>query len=395
MKLRICRSATVPFFLHHHLRSQIQATVAAGHDVTLISSDGPEMSALRQSTAASFCMIDMARTISPWRDIRSLWRLYRHFRHARYDIVHSTTPKAGLLCAVAGWLANVPIRLHTFTGQPWVELHGMTRVLAKAADWLTARLNTMNFADSSSQRDFLVSMGVCRLGKVSVIGSGSLAGVDVRRFDRGLVQRSFQNMREHLAIADDAIVIVFVGRLVRDKGVVELVHAHQALRKQYADLKLVLVGPQEPDRDPLPAEVIQMIEQDDSIFSVGYTDQPEAYLVGADIFCLPSYREGFGNVVIEAAAVGVPAVGTDIVGLRDAIVHEKTGLLVPAKNVEALKNGLARMLEDSTLRQYFGEQAHARATSLYDCNSVNQLLLDEYEMLAKKCLKNKGNTDRY
>ena len=332
-------------------------------------------------------MIDMARTISPLRDIRALCHLYRHFRHARYDIVHSTTPKAVLLCAMAGWLANVPIRMHTFTGQPWVELRGVVRVLAKAADWVTARLNTLNFADSPSQRNFLVSMGVCRSDKIAVIGSGSLAGVNVRRFDREIVQKSFQNMRERLDIRDDAVVIVFVGRLVRDKGVVELVHAHRALRMRYANLKLVLVGPQEPERDPLPPEVIELIEQDESIYMVGYTDHPEAYLVGADIFCLPSYREGFGNVVIEAAAVGLPAVGTDIVGLRDAIAHGETGLLVPAKNVEALTDALAQLVDDSTFRQQLGMQAHTRALKLYDSDSVNQLLLDEYQVLAKAHLQ--------
>lgn len=381
--MRICRVATVPFFLQHHLRAQIRATVDAGHDVTLVSGDGPEVVGLKELSGVRFEQIDIPRTVSLWRDCRALWELFLLFRKERYDIVHSTTPKAGMLCAIAGAMARIPIRMHTYTGQPWMELSGPLRWVAKTGDWLTARLNTMNYADSFSQRDFLITQGVVQMHKISVIGAGSLAGVDSGRFDLARWRDKVSGLRKQLGIAESAVLITFVGRLTRDKGMSELIQAFVRLERRQDEAMLLLVGPQEPERDPLPQNVLRHIREHPSILEIGYSNEPEKYLAMTDIFCLPSYREGFPNVVIEAAAMGIPTIGTDIVGLRDAVVDGVTGLLVPAKNVDALAQGLNRLIENAVLRQEMGTRAQARVHQRFDSRQVIAAVLKEYDRLIK------------
>jgi len=385
--MKICRVASVPFFLQHHLREQICATANAGHQVTLIAGDGPEIAALEHLPSIEFVLIDIARQISPWRDLRALWRLYLHFRQSGYDIVHSTTPKAGMLCAIAGLMAGVPVRLHTFTGQPWMELHGLKRFVAKAGDWVTAHLNTMSYADSISQRDFLIEQGITSSSKMAVIGRGSLAGVDVVRFDETPWQDQGTELQKQLGITKSTVVITFVGRLTRDKGVSELVEAFSQLIQSGKQCVLLLVGPQEPDRDPLPSATLAKIAENPMIIATGYSDMPEKYLAVTDIFCLPSYREGFGNVVIEAAAMGVPTVGTDIVGLRDSIENGETGLLVPPKTTDELAAGLRLLIDDPDLRGKMGERARSRARREFDSRKINADVLEEYERLAQLHLR--------
>src|SRR6266513_798149 len=324
--MRIVRLATIPFFLLHHLRSQIDALVAAGHEVILISSP-----------------IDGA----------------------------------------GAFLARVWVRLHTFTGQPWLELSGPTRWLSMASDWLIARLNTHCYADSPSQRDFLITEGLCRAESISVLESGSLAGVDLSRFNSGPLTARAQKCRETLAIPPTARVVLFIGRVTRDKGVAELADAFFRIKAVDSEAYLVVVGPTEPKRDPLPSALLQALESDDRIRMTGYDPEPEKYLAMADLLCLPSYREGFGNVVIEAGALGVPTVGTRIDGLRDAVVDGVTGLLVPPKNAAALAGALASLLKNEPKRKQMGNAARERVRHLFDSRVINRRVLEEYERLLK------------
>ncbi|HKB60706.1 MAG TPA: glycosyltransferase family 4 protein [Gallionellaceae bacterium] len=377
--MKIARIATVPFFLYSHLREQIAATAAAGHEIVLISSAGPETEWLRTIPGVRFTEIDIPRKIAPLRDLRALWRLFLFFRRERFDIVHSTTPKAGMLCAVAGWLARVPIRLHTFTGQAWVELGGMARLLAKGGDWLTAHLDTQCYADSFSQRDFIVSEAVGTAKHIHVLRAGSLAGVDLARFDLDRWAGGRVALRRALNIPEGAKVIAFVGRLTRDKGMGELMAAFNQVSAQLPCV-LLLIGPNETADGSLSHAAGQ--GQDENVRLVGYTPEPERYLAISDLLCLPSYREGFGNVVIEAAAMGVPSVGTDIVGLRDAIVNGETGVLVPPRDVASLAEAMLALLTDDARRRTMGERARQRAVSAYDAATVNAAVLAEYRRLA-------------
>ena len=385
--MRICRVTTVPFVLRHHIGSQIQATIAAGHEVHLISSPASDFEGSSdgdpQFGRARFHPIPIARNLSPLADLRSLLALHRCFREIRCDIIHSVTSKAGLLCALAGFTARVPLRLHTFAGQPWSGRTGPIRWISKVCDWLIARLNTGCYADSESQRAFLIKEGVAQDRHIRVLGAGSIAGVDLVRFSATRFDR--KQARADLAIPAQAMVIVFVGRISREKGVGELTAAFEQLNQSHpGQLSLLLVGPFETGRNALAPETRQILDHHDAIKVIGYTDKPEDYLAMADILCLPSYREGFGSVIIEAAAMGVPAVATRVTGLVDAVVEGETGLMVPPCDVDALAGALARLRDDAGLRQRMGAAARDRAYRLFDAAVVNQLVIDDYESLASK-----------
>lgn len=380
--MKIARLATVPFFLYNHLRNQITATIEAGHDVTLISSEGPETEWLKKISGVKLVTIDIPRKISPTRDIIALWKLFRFFRKEKFDIVHSTTPKAGMLSAIASRLAGTPIRLHTFTGQAWVEMSGLLRIIAKAGDWLTARLNTLCYADSHSQMNFIVEERVCLSHRINVIGAGSLSGVDLSRFSPDRWKDSRKHILQEIGIPPDSLVISFIGRITRDKGVNELLSAFALLRDSGFSCTLLMIGPVE-NSDGSFSDTLT-VKSDPAVRFIGYTQEPERFLSVTDIFCLPSYREGFGNVIIEAAAMGVPSIGTDIVGLRNSIVNGETGILVPTQNVKALEHALKTLLTNENKRKEMGSKAQARARQMFSSECVTKALLEEYARLHRK-----------
>ena len=378
---RICRVVTVPLTFATLLRDQVRHVVAAGFDLTLVSSPGPQLAQVAEESGARAHGLPMAREMSPSGDVAALGALTRFLWHERFDLVHSSTPKAGLLLALAGVAARTPIRLHTYTGQPWVELRGPMRWAAMNADRAVGRLDSHLYADSESQRRFLVSHHIVPAARIRVLGAGSISGVDIRRFDPDTRRHDGQRTRDELGIGHDAVVIAFVGRVTRDKGIREIVAAFTQLAGERTDLHLLLVGPQEPDRDPLPPETRHEITSNQRIHAVGFTDTPERYLAAADLFCLPSYREGFGSVVIEAGAMRLPSVVTRVTGLVDAVVDEDTGVVVPPKDIAALTEALRRLVTNPELRVRMGEASRARALHSFDADLVNGLVVAEYRRL--------------
>ena len=377
--IRIARISTVPFFVVAQLKHQIELLGKLGARIAVVTSDEPELALLEGLTGVNCVPIDIPRSISPWRDLQALIRLFLFFRRERIQIAHSTTPKAGLLTALAAFLARVPVRLHTFTGQPWVTMHGAKRWVARASDKLIGSLNTRCYTDSESQRQFLVAEGVVDAGRLFVIGAGSLAGVDMQRFDsKRFSSDQCKALRQSLAIPDDAPVLLFMGRITVDKGVRELLQAFEMLKAAASDAHLVFVGRFDSESGVAGAIMPGDIGRLRDTHVVGYTETPESYLAIADILCLPSYREGFGTVVIEAAAMGVPTVGTDIYGLSDAVVHGETGLLVPPRNVAELASALARLLADKSLRTNMGAAAKRRAQAVFDADEVSRLVAKDY-----------------
>lgn len=380
--VRIARISTVPFFVVSQLRRQIAMLGEQGALVTVVASEGPEMSLISRIDGVRVFPIDIPRSISLWRDLVALMRLFIFFKRERFEIAHSTTPKAGLLIALAARFSGVPIRVHTFTGQPWVNISGPRRWLARASDKIIGRLNTRCYTDSESQKQFLVQQGIVDAKRLFVIGDGSLAGVDINRFNRErFSQMQCTELRDFLGLPEDAPVLIFVGRVTADKGVRELLQAFQVIKKNGSRAHLVFVGPFDNERaTDLTISPNDVTDIPDTHL-VGYTDNPEAYFAIADILCLPSYREGFGTVVIEAAAMGVPTVGTNIYGLSDAIVDGETGILVPSRSVFELANAITQLLTDDTLRKKMGAAARRRAVSSFDAAVVNQKVADEYSML--------------
>lgn len=378
-KLNIARVSTVPFFVLTQLKSQIEALSSSGMQVTVIASHDEMSDKLASNKNFTYVPVNIERAISPSKDFFSLIALSRAFKKFKFDIVHSTTPKAGLLSAIAGYLTKIPVRLHTFTGQPWVTTTGIKRSVLMFCDKIIARLNTHCYADSASQRDFLISSGIVNANKISVIGAGSLAGIDLERFDpcRYSVDE-LRVLRGDLNIPENGKILLFVGRITPDKGIGELLSAFSNIVKDNRNVFLVFVGPFESVGENIVNKIDEASVRG-NIRTVGFSSEPEKYMALADLLCLPSYREGFGTVVIEAASMGTPAIGSNIYGLSDAIVNGKTGVLVPVRDSEALKEGILCVLNDINLLSAMGVAARTRAIRDFGSKTSSELLMKEYK----------------
>ncbi len=382
-KKRICRISNIPFFFCHHIRSQIEASVKAGFEVHLICSDGPGADKLKTMSGVIFHPVEITRKISLWKDLLSLWKLYTYFRVMHFDIVHTATSKAGILGAIAGKIAKVPIRLHNFSGQPWISLAGNMRHIMIALDRWIVKLNTRCYSDSRSQINLLSSYNICNPSQVHVLGEGSIAGIDLQRFDPEIWSKRREQICISLKLPTGRKVITFIGRITIEKGILELIEAFDSLTKEGSDTYLIIVGPIEKERFPIPPRVLEIMKSHPRIRFVGYSNEPERYLSISDILCLPSYRESFGISVIEAASMGVPTVASKVTGLVDSVINGETGILVPPKDSISLKQALLNLLNDNEMRKLMGRKAQARARHFFDQNIINSYVIQEYENLLK------------
>lgn len=371
---RLCFVTVNHLPLNAFLAMPIARLVEAGWEVTVAvnPADGPVAASIREH--ARIVAVPIVRPIRPLTDLRALWRLWRFLRAERFDIVHSVAPKAGLLTMLAAWGARVPVRLHTFTGQVWATRTGPLRWLLRMLDRVIAGCATALLTDSFSQSDFLIAEGVVGRARVHVLGQGSICGVDTARFAPDAVAR--REVRAQLGIAASACAILFVGRLHPEKGIAELLEAFCGLAATRPEVHLVLVGPDE-GAEPFLAQAGP--DSAARIHRVGLTPAPQHYMAAADIFCLPSYREGFGLTLIEAAAAGLPAVATRIYGVSDAVLDGSTGLLVPPRDATALRAALAQLADNADLRARMGAAARARALADFEQQRVLDAWLAFYE----------------
>lgn len=378
--MRVCFVVANTFALNAFLATPIEMLAAQGWDITVALStrDGEIVDSIRRHSEVVH--LDIRRDIAPLADLPVLWKLWSLCRRKRFDVVHSITPKAGLLAMTAAILARVSVRMHTFTGQVWITRKGMFRRLLQWIERYVATCATHVLADSPSQRDFMVSHGIVRRPKLEVLADGSICGVDTVRFRPRPETRA--ERRTALGIPDDALVLLYVGRLHPDKGLGELGRAFERVAKRHARVHLVLVGPDEGGLARIDAGVI---EGRDRVHVVGCVADPEMYMAAADILCLPSYREGFGMSLVEAAAAGVPAVATRIYGVTDAVKDNVTGLLVPPRDPEALAGALERLVTDGELRARFSAAARERAMRLFSKDVLSHAWKDLYERQLGRC----------
>jgi glycosyltransferase involved in cell wall biosynthesis len=307
--------------------------------------------------------VEIRREVAPVSDLVATAKLWNFYRTRKFQAVVTVTPKGGLLGMMAAWLARIPVRIHWYTGQVWATKTGLSRAALKLLDRLTAMCATHVLADSASQRNFLVKEGIMRSGKISVLGCGSISGVDTDRFCPDAQAR--QRIRVELQISDDALCLLYMGRMKKEKGVPDLLDAFRQLRKEFVNLHLLLVG---PDEEGLLTDSAM-----DGLQVVGYTKKGDAYMAAADIICLPSYREGFGSVIIEGAACGLPAVASRIYGVTDAVVENVTGLLHPAGDIASLTDALRLLASDERLRKELGNNAYERAVADFNADHVEEL----------------------
>lgn len=380
--LRLTHVMTVDLTLLF-FRGQIGFMRRHGVSPRMVASPGPHLEEFGARNGVPVLGIPMLREISPLHDLVAVARLWRHFRRTRPHIVHSHTPKGGLLGMVAARLAGVPVRIYHIRGLPMAGARGVRRALLAGAERTACALATRVLCVSPSARAEAVAAGLCPAHKVRVLAHGTGNGVDAEgRFNpatRPAGERAA--VRARLGIGADDRVLLFVGRLVRDKGVAELVAAWQLLSARYPELHLVVLGPLEA-RDAIAAEDAERLRGDPRVHVLGLDLEAAPYYAAADLVLFPSYREGFPNVPLEAAAMELPVVATRVTGCVDAVEDGVTGTLVPVGDGAALAQAAVRYLESAQLRRDHGRAARARVLERYRPELVWSALLAEYRELA-------------
>lgn len=349
---KICLIVSTPmtvkaFLLKHieYLSKSYDVTVVANTDINLQKEYG-----VKCKTKS----LVITRGINPLKDIVSIYKLYCFFKKESFDLSLSITPKAGLVSSIASYMADIEIRLHFFTGQVWATQKGFFRFLLKSIDKLIARLNTNCLVDSFSQKKFLVHENVLPIKKAATLLSGSISGVDVDKFIYNPEMK--KKLQEEYFINDSDIIFMFIGRLNKDKGILDLSEAFKKILSKYNNVKLFIIG---PDEQNILSD-LQDFTSNKNVVILDYISNPQEILNIADILVLPSYREGFGTIVLEAAAMGIPSIVSNIYGLTDAVVDGKTGLLHEKGNVDDMFKKYEYAINNLYFMQELGINARKR-----------------------------------
>lgn len=363
--------ATVEFAINAFLKQHL-SLLSKTFNVTVVVNTSDPSFLKKQGINVNVIPLDIKRNINIFSDLKALYSLFYLFLKNRPVSVQSITPKAGLLAMVAAYMARVPLKVHTFTGQVWVTKSGVFRYILKKLDTMIAFFSDYAIVDSPSQSQFLVDEKVLPLKKSIVFGNGSVSGVDLEKFKP--CKKTYADVRSELSIPDDAFVFVYVGRLNAEKGVLELATAFSKINDDKA--YLVVVG---PDEGRYSQQIKNLSNMNlERLRLIGFTSEPYRYLAASNALCLPSYREGFGSVIIEAAAMGVPAIASNIYGISDAVQNRKTGLLHPPKNSDQLLECMEVFLSNPNLVSEYGAAAKNRAVNEFDSKILTKYWIDFY-----------------
>jgi glycosyltransferase involved in cell wall biosynthesis len=364
---------------------QVRYMGKKGFEVYYLSSPGELLIKHGQRGQVPVFGVEMPRSITPLKDLMAVAKIYRVLRKLGPQIVHAHTPKGGLLAMIASRLASVPIRIYHIHGLPFVTAVGIRRKVLRLSEKVACRLANMVFCVSSSILQITVAEGLCPKAKTKVLNKGSIDGVDAKGrlnpFRYSLNIRS--EIRRKYNVPINAIVLGFVGRAVRDKGLVTLAEAWQALRKEFPALYFFIVGPFEP-QDSIPVRVETMLRADSRVRVFGYQEEVPSFYSAMDIFVLPSYREGFGLAAAEASAMCLPVIATQIPGCIDVVNDGVTGTLIPPRDAEALINAIRIYIKSPKLREIHGKAGRKRVLRDFQPEPIWEATYQAYSSLLRK-----------
>jgi len=379
---KIIRVTTVPMALKVLLRGQMRYMKKAGFDVIMVSADGKELEDVLQYEGCRHHIVPMTRKITPVADIQSLWKLYRFFKKEKPDIVHSHTPKAGLIAMLAAKFAGVKIRVHTIAGLRFMTATGFTRKILIRMEKITANAATHVWPNSMSLLKYVQDNKLVKPGKLEVIGKGSSNGIDLTRFSKtALSDEGIQKAKQGISYDAALTYILSVGRIVKDKGIRELVNAFASLYKENDKLRLVLVGTFEEKLDPLDESIMRLVKTHPGIILAGWHDEVEYFMSIADLLVHPSYREGFPNVVLQAGAMECPVVCSRIEGNIDIVDENINGLIFTARDENDLYQKLKQAIAEPALMKQRAASLRKKIEENFDRTFVKEQLRLKYEFL--------------
>lgn len=374
-KIKIIRATTVPMSLNAFCQGMLKE-LSEKYEVVGLSSPGEDLDIVGEREGVKTIAVPMERHISLFKDFKALIKMIGVFRREKPTMVHSMTPKAGMLCMVAGWLTRVPVRVHTFTGLVWPTSTGLKRRILMATDWFTCACATHVIPEGEGVKNDLLNNGITKK-PLKVLGYGNVMGVDMNRFSRRPeVMKIAEGIRNN-----SMFTFVTVGRIVRDKGINEMIAAFQKLQETDKNVRLILIGGYEDQLDPISEESRKAIHDNKGIDAVGCKSGDEllAYYAAADCFVSASYREGFPNTVLEAGAMGLPCVVTDINGSREIIKDGENGMIVSPQDADALFDAMSRMLKDKDAMECMAGNARKMIADRFEQNFVRKCLYDFYD----------------
>lgn len=389
MRIRLIHMTTVPESLGF-FTGQVQYMKTQGIDVRVLSSPGTYLEKFAIQENIPSYAVEMARRITPLRDLLSVIQIWFHFRKVNPTIVHAHTPKGGLLGMIGSWLAQTPVRIYHIHGLPVVTATGYKRLLLRVSELVSCRLAHQVLCVSESVRNVAIKEKFVPAEKVKVLGHGSINGIDAeKRFNPARNREMNRSAtRKRYNIPQNAPVIGFVGRIVKDKGIVELAEAWKILRETFPQAHLIMCGTFEP-QDPIPPDVEAFLHNDERIHLPGFIDDMPAVYQAMDIFVLPSYREGFPIAPLEASAMSIPIVATRIPGCVDAIKDGVTGTLVPPYDSMSLAKAIEYYLNNPKLAFEHAKAARERVLSEFTQEGLWTAQFEEY----KRLLNEKGLTN--
>jgi glycosyltransferase involved in cell wall biosynthesis len=383
--IKLCIISTIPTTIKAFFGNQLKFLQDNDYDITVITSSAVSAQDFGKEFPewVKLHTVKMSRTISPLEDLRAFREISKLIEQGDFDIVQYVTPKAALLGSLASWRAKVPVRLYLMWGLYYITQTGFKKFVFKTVERIVCKCSTAIAPDSKGNVKLAVEEGLCKADKIAVVGHGSANGVNTERFDPDKLVPFRDEIRKKYAIPLDAFVFGTIAAIVGDKGINELIAAFMEIAEKYPNAYLLYVG-QTAEKDPVDPETLKQIDNHKRIIHVGWQAEPEKYMAAMDVFVLPTYREGFGVVNIEASAMRLPVISTDVPGPQESIVNGETGILVPAKEIAPLIDAMKTLLGRPMYIKKLGVAGRKRVQEYYEQKILWQAILEHRKGLLLK-----------